>query len=65
MKKLTSFANLRTGEGERISFTYSEIDANGNIVNQNTKGNFIVVDSELEEHIRAIQNFITQNHLTE
>ena len=58
MKRLTSFTHLTTGEGDRIAYTYSEIDESGNLMSQNNKGNFIAVDEELVSHIRAIQNFI-------
>ena len=51
MKKLTSFTHLITGEGNRIAFTYSEIDEEGNLKSQNNKGNFVAVDPELVTHI--------------
>ncbi len=63
MKKITSFTHLITGEGDRIAFTYSEIDEEGNLVSQNNKGNFIVVDSALKEHIDEISKYITGNKL--
>lgn len=65
MKKLTSFTHLTTGEGDRIAYTYSEIDSSGNLISQNNKGNFIAIDSELVGHIRVIQSFIQNNHLGE
>ena len=65
MKKLTSFTHLTTGEGDRIAYTYSEIDSSGNLISQNNKGNFIAIDSELVAHIRVIQSFIQNNHLGE
>ena len=65
MKRLTSFTHLTTGEGDRIAYTYSEIDESGNLMSQNNKGNFIAVDEELVSHIRAFQNFIKENHLGE
>lgn len=65
MKRLTSFTHLTTGEGDRIAYTYSEIDESGNLMSQNNKRNFIAVDEELVSHIRAIQNFIKENHLGE
>lgn len=65
MKRLTSFTHLTTGEGDRIAYTYSEIDSAGNLISQNNKGNFIAVDEELIEHIRAIQNFIKNNHIND
>lgn len=65
MKRLTSFTHLTTGEGDRIAYTFSEIDSSGNLMSQNNKGNFIAVDEELISHIRAIQDFIKKNHLGE
>ena len=65
MKKLTSFTHLTTGEGDRIAFTYSELDSSGNLICQNNKGNFVAIDNELINHIRAIQTFIQKNHLEE
>lgn len=65
MKKLTSFTHLTTGEGDRIAFTYSELDSSGNLISQNNKGNFVAIDNKLITHIRAIQSFIQNNHLGE
>lgn len=65
MKKLTSFTKLTTGEGERIAFTFSEIDEKGTLLSQNNKGNFIVLDDELKAHINAIDEFINNNYLNE
>lgn len=59
MKKLlTSFTSHVTGEGQRISYTYSEADENGKLKNQNIRENFIVLDEELQGHINAINSFI-------
>ena len=63
MKKLTSFTHLITGEGNRIAFTYSEIDEEGNLKSQNNKGNFVAVDPDLVTHINAINDYITRNKL--
>lgn len=65
MKKiLTSFLNLSTGEGSRISYTYSEInETTGNIVSQNNKGNFLVLDAEIQAHLDAIKQYISDMHL--
>lgn len=58
MKKLTSFTAHTTAEGQRISFTYSEIDTSGRLINQNVRENFIVVDPGIQAHIDAIGLFI-------
>ncbi len=67
MKKvLTSFMNLSTGEGSRISFTYSEVNENtGNIISQNNKGNFLVLDEEIQKHLDAIREHISEKHLSD
>ena len=63
MMKLTSFSNFKSTEGDRISFTFSEIDEKGNIESRNNKGSFIVMDNTLVEHINAIKQYINENHL--
>ena len=60
MKTLTSFTSLVTGEGERIAYTFSEIDDYGNIISQNNKGSFVVVDESMKEHLKYIKNDIEQ-----
>lgn len=58
MKKLTSFTAHVTSEGQRISYTYSDIDDSGKLISQNNRENFIVMDAELMEHINAINSHI-------
>lgn len=65
MKKVTSFTHLITGEGDRIAYTFSELDSTGNLVSQNNKGNFVAVDPELVSHINAINDYINKNKLQE
>lgn len=60
MKKVTSFTHLVTGEGDRIAYTYSEISEDGNILSQNTKGNFIVTDADTLSAIATIDKVINQ-----
>lgn len=65
MKKiLTSFMNLSTGEGSRIAYTYSEVDENtGNIVSQNNKGNFLVMDDDVQAYLDAVKKYIQDKYL--
>lgn len=66
MKQLSSYMVLNIDGGDRVSYTYNEIDDNtGEPISQNNKGNFWVVDEELKEHIEAIRNYIKKNKLTE
>ena len=55
MKRVTSITMHTTAEGQRISFTYSEIDdVTGKLTKQNVRENFIVMDTEVQAHIDAI-----------
>ena len=60
MKKLTSFTAHTTAEGQRISYTYSEIAEDGKLVNQNIRENFIVMDDALQQHIDEIKKHINE-----
>ncbi len=65
MKILTSYTKFTTGEGERVTFTYSEVSDKGELISQNNRGNFIAVDSELLKHIKSIDEYISNNYLKE
>ena len=62
-KKITMISKINTGEGSRIVYTYSEINGNGEVVNQNLKGNFLILDPEIAGHMEAIEKYIEQNYL--
>ena len=66
MKKiLTSFMNLSTGEGSRITYTYSEVDeSTGSIISQNNKGNFLVMDDNLQKNLDSVKDYIKNNFLS-
>lgn len=55
--------NLNTGEGSRISFTFSEVAENGQVLDQNLKGNFLILDPEVAGHVDAIRKYIEENYL--
>lgn len=64
MKQLSSFMALNVNGGDRISYTYDEIDGeSGNLIASNTKESFFVVDDELREHVNAIRDYIRENKL--
>lgn len=65
MKKVTSMTILTTAEGKRLSLTYSEIDENGNIIEENKRVNKVLVNrsaldcvSELEEFAQGVVDSI-------
>lgn len=65
MKKiLTSFMNLSTGEGSRITYTYSEVnEETGEVVSQNNKGNFLVMNDDVQAHLDAVKKYIRDKYL--
>lgn len=64
MKQLSSFMVLNIDGGDRISYTYNEInDETGDPISTNNKKNFYVVDQNLSQHINAIRDYIRQNKL--
>lgn len=64
LNRLTGIAIITTGEGERISFTFTTLDSEGNIISTNNKGSFIVMSDELQEHVTAIKNYVNTNKLS-
>ena len=45
IKKITSFTIHTTGEGQRISYTYSIVDSDtGSIISENNRENIVVLD---------------------
>ena len=58
IKKITSFTSHKTGEGTRLSATYSEISENGQLVKSNERFNVIVVDDETQAHVDALNEFL-------
>ena len=64
MKRLSSFMVLNINGGDRISYTYDEIDdTTGEPISTNNKQSFYVVDSKLEKNVEAIRSFIRTNKL--
>ena len=66
MKQLSSFMVLNIDGGDRVTYTYNEInDSTGEPISRNNKRNFYVVDDELSEHIKAIRDYIKDNKLND
>lgn len=63
VKKITSFTHHVTGEGSRISATYSELSPDGTPVKSNVRFNTIVVPEiypEVQEAINTINSYLMQ-----
>lgn len=66
IKQLASFAVLSVNGGDRVTYTYDEIDSEtGDMISSNNKGNFYAVDPSLKGKITQIRNYIQENRLTE
>lgn len=66
IKQLASFAVLNVNGGDRVTYTFDEIDTEtGDMVSSNNKGNFYVVDDELKNEINSIRSFIQEHRLSE
>lgn len=64
MKLLSSFMVMNAKGGDRVSFTFDDIDEEtGEAISENNKKSFFVVDSGLKSHIEAIRDFIRENKL--
>lgn len=58
MKKLSGVAVVTTAEGERVSYTYMELDGNGNITSQNNRGSFVALGEEVLAAIATLKNAV-------
>lgn len=58
IKKVTSFTQHETAEGTRLTFTYSKIDEDGNVVTSNERGTTIVLDNAILDRIKEINDFL-------
>lgn len=66
IKQLASFIVLNVNGGDRVSYTYDEIDADtGDLISSNNKGSFFAVDSVLKGKITSIRNYIAENKLSD
>lgn len=64
MKVLTSFSVIKMSEGQRISYTYTEINSNtGEVINNNTQESRFIVQEELKSNANNIMTFIEDNFL--
>jgi len=66
IKQLASFIVLNVNGGDRVSYTYDEIDADtGDLISSNNKGSFFAVDPTLKGKITSIRNYIAENKLSD
>lgn len=56
--KITSFTAHQTPEGMRLSFTFSVIDGDGNLVKSNQRHTVIVLDDDINAAIAGINDWL-------
>lgn len=65
MKQLSSFMVLNVNGGDRVSYTYDEIDADtGDVISTNNKESFFAVDGGLRSDIESIRDYIREHKLS-
>lgn len=62
---LRAFQVIKRDGMYSVASTYNEVDDQGNITKLNEKDSFIAVDSTLQAHIAAVEQYITENRLAE
>lgn len=58
MKRITGFAVIKDNVGNRITYTYTQIDDKGNIIESNKKESFVVMDRATEDIIKQLEDII-------
>jgi hypothetical protein len=56
--KITSFTAHQTAEGMRLTFTYSVINEDGNLIKSNQRATVIVLAEEINEAIGNINAWL-------
>lgn len=59
--KITSFVSYTTAEGERLSYTYSKIDNNGDIVDSNIRKTIVIPDNDTDvlDACKLVKTYLT------
>ena len=65
MKIIRAFQVIKRDGIHSVSTTYNEVDESGNITKTNEKDSFMAVDSTLQGHIQAIEQYIAENRLSD
>lgn len=65
MKQLSSFYVLTAKGGDLISYTYDEVNEDGEFISENNKKSFFALDKDLKGHIEAIRDFIREKKLAD
>ena len=65
MKILRGFQVINKDGMRTISSTYNEVDGEGNIIRMNAKDSFVAIDSSLQNHLNAVEEYIMEHRLND
>lgn len=60
IKKITNFNYMPVQEGVRLSYSFSELNKDGNIISSNNKSSFIIQDEKILEKINYIIKYLEE-----
>lgn len=60
IKKITNFNYMPVQEGVRLSYSFSELNEDGNIISSNNKSSFIVQDEKIRQNIDKILKYLEE-----
>lgn len=60
IKKITNFNYMPVQEGVRLSYSFSELNKDGNIISSNNKSSFIIQDEKILEKINDIIKYLEE-----
>ena len=58
MRILTGFAIINDRNGERVTYTYDEVDDLGNIIKSNIKESYLALDQNTKDAIASLRDII-------
>ena len=58
MRILTAFAVINDRNGERVTYTYDEVDDLGNIIKSNVKESYLALEQETKDAIANLRALI-------
>lgn len=56
--RITSYTVHYTAEGTRVSYVYSQIDENGNLVKSNQRSSAFILDENINQSEQAIREWL-------
>jgi hypothetical protein len=58
LKKVTSMTVHQTANGEQVAFSYSLIDADGNIITQNKRAEVVILEENVLSAVEILREFV-------